>query len=486
MIRWLLGDQLGPHFDDGGPILIIEARSAFGVRPTHRLKAHLLLSAMRHRAAELGDRVTYVRARTYGEGLASIGEPIEAIAGGSHAIRRLARTHATRVLPERGFLATFEEFTDWADGRGGKRLLLDDWYRHIRASRDLLMESGQPIGGRWSLDAENRQRPPRTSTLGLPEPWWPVEDDIDAQVRADLDSWQRDGLRLLGRDGPRRFAVTRDEAQAALADFTRHRLAAFGPFEDAMLDSDPVMAHSMLSAPMNLGLLHPQEVIDAVLDRWCDGDVPLSSVEGFVRQVAGWREYVRHLYFRFGEAYEHENALQALQPLPEWFANLDADVVEARCLHGALHTVRDWGWAHHIIRLMVLGNWALQRGYDPRALTTWFTGAFVDAYPWVMAANVIGMSQYADGGRMATKPYASGGAYLSRMSDSCKGCRYRPEVRVGEQACPFTAGYWAFLDRNHEALRGNHRMAQPLAGLARLADRHAVVAQENARGSSAP
>jgi deoxyribodipyrimidine photolyase-related protein len=243
------------------------------------------------------------------------------------------------------------------------------------------------------------------------------------------------------------------------------------------------MAHSMLSAPLNLGLLHPLEVARRAVRAHREGDAPIEAVEGFVRQVVGWREYVWHLYWHLGEEYRASNALDAREPLPRWWRTLDADgEVQARCLSDVLATVREEGWAHHIPRLMVLGNWALQRGYDPAALTDWFHRAFVDGFDWVMVPNVVGMSQHADGGVMATKPYASGGAYIKRMSDYCGGCRYDPAVRVGERACPFTAGYWAFLERNRDVLAGNHRMAQALHGLDRLGDLDAVVAQERARG----
>jgi deoxyribodipyrimidine photolyase-related protein len=303
-------------------------------------------------------------------------------------------------------------------------------------------------------------------------------------VRRELDTWH--DVAMVGVDGPRLFAATRSEALAALDDFVAHRLAAFGPYEDAVLEGDWAMAHSLLSVPMNLGLLHPLEVVDAALAAYRRGEVPLQSAEGLVRQVVGWREWAWQLYWALGEDYADGNALEAHEPLPQWFAELDADAVEARCLRGALAEVRDRGWSHHIVRLMVLGNWALQRGYDPRATAAWFRDSFVDGYDWVMVTNVVGMALYADGGRMATKPYAAGGAYLNRMTDHCRGCSYSPSTRVGPKACPFTAGYWAFLDRNEPRLRGNHRLAQPYAGLTRLADRDALVAQESARGAAAP
>jgi len=493
--RWLFADQLGPHFlgpperpgDDGREeVLLVESRAAFARRRYHRAKAHLVLSALRHRAAELGDRCTYVRAEGYAEAVASVREELSVVDPTSWGARALVRRLGAHVLPSRGFVTSEADFARWAEGR--RHLRQEDFYRDARQRTGILMVDGQPVGGRWNLDADNRLPPPRgAATLGLPEPRWPVEDDIDAGVREDLDRWEREGLSFVGRDGPRRFAASREEALACLQDFIEHRLADFGPYEDAALTGDWPMAHSLLSVPLNLGLLHPLEVIDRVVAEGSARGVPLNSIEGFVRQVMGWRDYVWHLYWHFGPDYvTGSNALGATTPLPAWFADLAADDVRARCLSTALAEVRDRGWNHHILRLMVLGNWALQRGYEPREVTEWFTASYVDGYPWVMAANVVGMALHADGGRMATKPYAAGGAYIKRMTDFCRGCAYRPDVRVGESACPVTAGYWAFIDRHVDLWSRHPRMAQPARGLARLADRDAVVAQEAARGHAPP
>jgi deoxyribodipyrimidine photolyase-related protein len=498
-MRWVFADQLGPHFlgdadhpgDDGvQEVLLVESRAAFTRRRYHRQKAHLVLSALRHRAAELGDRATYVATSTYRAGLAEVGSDLSVVDPTSWPargfVRDIAAERPVAILPSRGFVTTEAEFARWAAGR--KQVRQEEFYREARKRTGILMDGGEPAGGQWNFDAENRQPPPRgAATLGLPEPWWPVEDDIDAGVRDDLDRWSREGVAFIGDDGPRRFAVTRAEALAVLADFVDHRLGAFGPYEDAALVADWPMAHSLLSVPLNLGLLDPREAIDGVTQAWASGRAPLSSVEGFVRQVMGWRDYVWNLYWHFGPDYvDTSNHLDARTPLPDWFRDLQAEDVRARCLSTALREVRERGWNHHIIRLMVLGNWALQRGYEPREVTEWFTANYVDAYPWVMAANVVGMALHADGGRMATKPYAAGGAYIKRMTDFCHGCAYRPDRRVGEQACPVTAGYWAFISRHEEAFSRHPRMAQPARGLARLSDRDELIAQENRRGSDAP
>ncbi|MDP3713894.1 MAG: cryptochrome/photolyase family protein [Mycobacteriales bacterium] len=485
--RWLFADQLGPHYldDSDQPVLLVESKAVFRRRRIHRQKAHLVLSALRHRARDLGDRATVLQVETYDEALAAVTGPLECVHPTTKGALRFVESRGVTVLPDRGFATSREDFAAWAGGR--KRLLMEDFYRWQRARFEVLMEGSEPVGGRWNFDHDNREAPPRSATLGAPEPWWPQEDEIDEEVRADLDRWERDGeVSFLGVDGPRWLPATRDEAVKAAVRFMRTRLAGFGPHEDAMLAADPWMSHSVLSPAQNLGLLHPSELVRAAEREHREGRAPLASVEGYVRQVLGWREWIWSVYWHIDDDYRHRNALAATTPLPDWWWELDADAVTANCLSSVLRDVRDRGWVHHIPRLMVLGGYALQRGIDPEELTRWFHQAFVDGYDWVMLPNVVGMSQHADGGLMATKPYASGGAYIDRMSDYCTPCAYDPKVRVGPTACPFTAGYWAFLDRDRELLAGNHRMRQPLAGLDRLRDREALVEQEQLRGTSPP
>ncbi|MFB8126306.1 cryptochrome/photolyase family protein [Streptomyces bacillaris] len=514
--HWLFGDQLGPHFldprhggpDDRAPVVMIEARSVLRRRRFHRAKAHLILSAMRHRAAELGDRVTYVRTETYGEGLEKVREsgPLTVCHPTSRRALEFVRgLEGVELLPAKGFLVSHDDFAEWAgkdeaegkgqgkgqgrgQGKGGGNLRLEGFYRWVRERHELLMDGDRPAGGRWNLDHDNREPPPRgQETLDVRGPWRPSEDEIDEEVRHDLDRWERDGeVAFVGRDGPRLFPATRREARTALRHFVAHRLAGFGPHEDAMLAADPVLSHSLLSAPLNLGLLDPAECVELAEEAYREGDAPLNSVEGFVRQIAGWREYVWHLYWHFGEEYRHRNALRHTDPLPDWFLDLDADAVTAHCLSTVLAQVRDTGWTHHIPRLMVLGSRALQDGWDPAAVTDWFHRCFVDGYDWVMLPNVVGMSQYADGGRMTTKPYTSGGAYIHRMSDFCAPCAYRPTDRTGEQACPYTTGYWAFLHRHRTRLAANHRTARAVKGLDRLKDLRELLETAADRGDTPP
>ncbi|MET9529918.1 cryptochrome/photolyase family protein [Streptomyces sp. NPDC006649] len=519
--HWIFGDQLGPHFLDprhGGPdaqapVVMIEARSVLRRRRFHRAKAHLVLSAMRHRAAELGDRVTYVRAETYAEGLEqALGHRVPrrsgAHGGGTdrsrqrpagdrltvcHPTSRRARDFAAalegvEILPAKGFMVGHDDFAEWAARHSGRGLRLEAFYRWVRGRHDLLMDGEEPVGGRWNLDHDNREPPPRgRDTLGVRGPWQPREDAIDEEVRRDLDRWERDGdVSFVGRDGPRRFPATRREALSALRHFVTHRLPDFGRYEDAMLAADPSMSHSRLSVPLNLGLLDPAECVERAERAHRAGDAPLNSVEGFVRQIAGWREYVWHLYWHFGEDYRHRNALHHTAPLPDWFLGLDADAVTANCLSTVLAQVRDTGWTHHIPRLMVLGSRALQDGWDPAAVTDWFHRCFVDGYDWVMLPNVVGMSQYADGGLMTTKPYTSGGAYIHRMSDLCGPCAHRPSDRTGDRACPYTAGYWAFLHRHRARLAANPRTARAVRGLDRLKDLPELLDTTARRGGTPP
>lgn len=491
-VRWLFGDQLGPWYRDSPdqPVLLIESDAALRRRPYHRQKLHLVLSAIRHAAATLGEGALLIHATSYADGLAEFGGPVGVCEPTSHAAERFVRAHRqVTVMRNPGFATHRDEFAEWAGTQRG-RLTQENFYRWARRRHGILVDdSGQPSGAVWNTDRQNREPPPAgTERLDLPEPWRPTEDDIDAEVRADLDSWTRAGLITpVGEDGPRWFPVTRDEALAALDSFVRHRLPTFGTFQDAMLSGDPVLSHSLLSPALNLGLLHPLEVVTAAENAYRTGHAPLNSAEGFLRQVLGWREYVWGMYWYQGPSYRTRNALGARRRVPAWMSTLDsAGAVRARCLSTSLAQVRRHGWTHHIPRLMVFGNWALQHGIRPSALSEWFQASFVDGYEWVMLPNVVGMSQWADGGEVATKPYLAGGAYIDRMSDYCGDCPYDPARRTGTDACPFTAGYWAALARYQPTLRHNHRMRPALSGLARLTDLDALQRDEQRRGTLPP
>ena len=483
---WLFADQLGPAVYGGEhahrEILLVEATSALGRGGYHRQKLHLILSALRHAHRDLGDRATLLRADNYTDALRQFGRPVLVHQPTSHGAEKFIHRLQSQglvadVLPTPTFTLSRNDFQAWAGDR--TRFRLEDFYRAQRRRFDVLMDGDEPVGGRWNYDPENRESPPKKQkTLGLPGPYHPDEDDIDTQVRRDLDQMN---LPTVGVDGPRLFAVTPAEARQALDHFIEHRLPSFGRFEDAIMADDWAMAHSLLSVPLNMGVLHPLDAVHAAEQAYRAGSAPLAAVEGFIRQILGWREYMWHLYWHFGPDYVDNNALGATTPLPDWWTNLDSDAVTAACLRDALQGVRDRGLNHHIQRLMVLGNHALQRGYDPRALTEWFATAYVDGFRWVMPTNVIGMSQHADGGMLATKPYASGGAYLNKMGDHCGGCAYDPKKRLGDDACPFTAGYWAFVHRNRDMLAKNNRTVRSVASMDRLADLDAVLEQEAGR-----
>ncbi|MFC8851279.1 MULTISPECIES: cryptochrome/photolyase family protein [unclassified Micromonospora] len=480
--RWLLADQLGPHFLDDAvqPVLLVEARELFRRRPMHRQKAHLLLSALRHRAAELGDRALLVRAGTFREALQRVDGPVEVCHPPSRAGLAFARSvPGLTVLPPRGFLTHREDFAAWADADRRGPLRVSDFYRWAR--REHRVFDGPP--GRVP------RRPRRADgAAGLVAPAPPpiVEDAIDAEVRDELDRWERDGVRFVGRDGPRRYPATHAEADARLRHFVAHRLPDYGRYQDVMSAGDPLLTHSVLSSSFNLGLLDPAEAVRAAEGAWRAGAASLSAVEPFIRGLLGWREFLWQLYWYVEPGHRGANWLAATEPLPGWFADLDADAVEARCLADVLTGVRDRAWAHHAQRLLVLGNYALQRGWRPAELADWFRNCFVDGTDWAMNATVIGMSQHADLGRVDTRPYAVDGRYVDELSDYCTGCRYQPETTLGDLACPYTGGFDAFLHRNRDRLAADARLAAELAERDDPQLRDAVLAQEDKRGSSPP
>jgi len=478
-VQLLLADQLGPHFELEEKLLLPIVDSQFSKRNYHRQKAHLIRYAQLARAK--ASNVETVRLESYRDlkdfpGLTSM------VSGSSRSFDALADLLKLTKLENPGFCSNKENWNAYL-AKAGKRLRLEDFYRLQRHRLGILIEQGEPVGGKWNFDEENRL-PPTKPGLGLPAPYRPIEDELDNQVRAELDALEKNGkAAFIGLDGPRFFPGDRDQALAALNEFIANRLDLFGPYEDAMDNRDWTMAHSMLSVPMNLGLLSPLEVVNAAVDAYKSGSARLASVEGFVRQIIGWRDYVWQLYWHFDQDYQTLNELGATAEIPAGWQDLTAKGIDANCLSSTLKDINERAWTHHIPRLMVLGNTALQRGFDPKAVNDWFIDAFADGTPWVMPANVIGMSLYADGGKMSTKPYTSGGAYINKMSNYCGSCKFKPTIRVGEDACPFTAGYWNFLSKNSERLKSNHRMSQPMAGLRRLTDLEQLLNQEQSRES---
>ncbi|MGE5211524.1 MAG: cryptochrome/photolyase family protein, partial [Acidobacteriota bacterium] len=432
---------------------------------------HFVLASMRRFADELRDAGFEVDYRTadslragHDDHVAAFA-PTEIVATEPASWDGLALLHdlGVTVVRSNQFLCHYDEFAAWADGR--RRLTMEDFYRWQRQRLGYLMDGDEPVTGRWNYDDENRQRPP-TSGSPWPEPPRSRLDDVDRAVLDDLP----DGLWGAEPDGT--WATTRRGALSRLRHFVDDVLPMFGPHEDAMVERSWHLAHSVLSPYLNVGLLLPGEVCDAVQDAYDDGRVPIASAEGFIRQVIGWREYVWGVYWLWMPDYRSCNALDADRPVPPAFRGEAA--TDMNCVHHCVSSLHDHAYNHHIQRLMVLGNLAMLHGVDPWELTEWMWSSFVDGAEWVMLPNVIGMSQWADGGMMATKPYAAGGNYIDTMSDYCGSCRYDRKQRVGDDACPFTTLYWDFLARHHDLLVKNPRIARQVRASERLSDLPAV------------
>ncbi len=483
---WVLGDQLtvgNPALEGADRVLLIQSEAKLRSLRFHRQKLHLVLSAMHRFGAELreaGHHVELVWADSFEAGIAEhrrCHQPasIRALAPSTRGADALL----DRLGVERGegtlFLTSGEEFAGWAEGR--KALRMEDFYRWQRRRLGVLMDGNEPAGGRWNFDSDNREPPPAQERP--PRPYRPREDEHDTEVRELLDRLE---LVTWGDDGPRRFPGSAAEARRALDRFIATRIQGFGPYQDAMIAGEGTMWHSLLSPALNLGLLDPMECVEAAERAYREDGAPIASVEGFVRQIIGWREYVRGIYLHEGKRWERMNALRGGEPLPQVFWSGETDM---HCLEQTLSSVRETGYAHHIQRLMVLGNLVLLAGIEPREAKDWFHATFIDAYEWVMEPNVLGMATYADGGVMASKPYAAGGRYIDRMSDYCGACRYRPDRRSGPDACPLSAMYWTFLDRNRNRLADNHRMKLPLRNLERIEPSEMDEIQERVRGARA-
>ncbi|MDA7428139.1 cryptochrome/photolyase family protein [Primorskyibacter aestuariivivens] len=353
-----------------------------------------------------------------------------------------------RQIEDDRFLASHEDFSRWASGR--KTLRMEYFYREMRRKTGLLMDEDQPEGGKWNFDHENRKPAPDDVEFGGPIQFTPdaaVEEVLDL-VEARFDS-------NFGALRPFSFATDRTQARRALSHFITGALPKFGDYQDAMLNDNRFLYHALISPYLNIGLLEPLEVCHAAEDAYRAGDAPLNAVEGFIRQIIGWREYVRGIYFREGPDYARRNALNHQRKLPWLYWGGETRM---NCIAKAVEQTREEAYAHHIQRLMVTGNFALLAGVNPTELHEWYLSVYADAFEWVEAPNTVGMSQFADGGIIASKPYVSSGAYLNRMSDYCKNCHYQVGTKTGDGACPFNLLYWHFLDRHRDRFEGNPRM----------------------------
>ncbi|MFN3449141.1 MAG: cryptochrome/photolyase family protein [Roseococcus sp.] len=484
-LRLVLGDQLSRSLsalEDLDPardmVLLMEVEAECTYALHHPQKIALILSAMRHFSRALaarGVRVEHIRLDDPDNTQSFAGEVARAVA--RHRPERILCTHPGewRVLQDmRGweaalgvpveiredgrFLAALDVFRAWAAGR--RQLRMEFFYREMRRATGYLMEGSEPAGGAWNFDALNRKPLPRGLLPPAPPRFPP--DEITREVMALVA--RRFGHHF-GRLEGFNWPVTARQARAALAAFIAQRLPRFGDHQDAMAEGEATLFHSLLSTSLNLGLLLPREACDAAEAAWRSGHAPLNAVEGFIRQILGWREYVRGLYWLKMPAYRDLNALQAHRALPEFYWTGESGM---RCLDSVVRQTRDLAYAHHIQRLMVTGNFALLAGIHPDAVNDWYLRVYADAFEWVELPNTHGMALHADGGIMASKPYAASGAYIARMSDHCARCRFDVKRGAGEGACPFNFLYWDFIARHAERFAANPRMAMPLASLRKM------------------
>ena len=473
----VLGDQLSPSLSSlaaGNPeadiVLMAEVQEEATYVRHHVKKIALVFSAMRHFAEELreaGWQVDYVRLDE-AENSGTLRGEVERALGRHNADKvlltepgewRLAHDIGSwpgvldvpvEVMEDDRFLCSHDRFDDWASGR--KSLRMEYFYREMRRETGYLMDGDDPACGSWNYDAENR-KPPKD---GLSPPSPPIfePDEITSEVLELVEERFADHPGALR---PFPFAVTRSDAKAALDHFVQNALPLFGDYQDAMLRDEPFLYHSLLSPYINIGLLDPREVCESAIKAWEAGDAPLNAVEGFVRQIIGWREYLRGIYWREMPGYLEQNRFGAERSLPGFYWTGKTDMA---CLAQAIGQTLEHAYAHHIQRLMITGNFAMLAGVDPMQVHEWYLAVYADAYEWVELPNTLGMSQFADGGLLASKPYAASANYISKMSDYCSDCQYRHTVKTGPDACPFNALYWDFLVRNRNHLKANARLGR--------------------------
>nr|WP_199289282.1 cryptochrome/photolyase family protein [Cyanobium sp. FACHB-13342] len=493
-----LEQQLGPsQARRQCRILLVESSSVLAWRRYHRQKLVLVWSAMRHFSAELhqaGWSVDHLETDRFSEALPGwisdhgirqlqLMEPAERPFRG--AIERLSLPIPVQWHASNAFLWSREDFAAWAQPY--KQLRMELFYREGRRRFSVLMEGGTPLGGQWNYDQANRKAPPKG--LQGPEPLTFEPDAITGDVIAKVERLAGE-LEAAGEPGlpglsqPFHWGVTRGQALAVLEHFIATRLDGFGPYQDAMVGGQPTLWHALLSPYLNLGLLGPLEVIRRLEEAGQERGTPLASLEGVIRQILGWREYTHGLYWWFGADYPQRNHFAADRPLPPWLEGLGGSGMA--CMDTVLGELKASGYAHHIQRLMVLANYGLIAGLDPQAFTAWFHRLFIDGYDWVMQTNVLGMGLFADGGLLASKPYAASGNYINRMGTYCKGCQYNPKQRSGPQACPFNALYWDFLARHSDGLGRNPRMALVIKQLERIDAEELAAIRAAAAGHRGP
>lgn len=486
-LRVVLGDQLTPALSAlrGGDkardvVLMMEASDETTYVRHHKKKIAFILSAMRCFKAELeaeGWRVDYVKLDDPSNTGSFSGELLRAAdrhrplkivttAGGEHrvvALQRGWRTHAAAevvILEDDRYLCGHREFETWATCR--KQLRMEYFYRDMRRKTQLLMDGDQPAGGQWNYDHDNRR--PAKADLFFPRPLRHAPTEETRAVLELVGDRFRDHF---GDLEPFWFPVRRADAERAADHFLTQALPRFGDYQDAMLAGENFLFHSVLSPLINVGLLDPLELCRRAEAEYRSGRAPLNAVEGFIRQIIGWREYMRGIYWLSGPDYVRSNALRADRPLPWLFWTGETDMA---CMAAAIGQTKSEAYAHHIQRLMITGNFALLAGVDPHAVHEWYLAVYADAFEWVEAPNTLGMSQFADGGFLSSKPYAASGAYINRMSDYCKGCRYKVALKSGDNSCPFNALYWDFLKRHRDRFQNNPRMRQMYSTYDKMAE----------------
>ncbi|MEE3044403.1 MAG: cryptochrome/photolyase family protein [Pseudomonadota bacterium] len=486
-IRFVLGDQLTRSVSslaDADPqtdvIVMAEPRQEATYVPHHKQKIVLILSAMRHFADQLRQEGFIVDYHDYQSRpcdsfskalLSSLDQyncrKIIITEPGEWRVRKEIEGWETQfdaeleIRPDDRFFATLGAFEDFARNR--KELRMEYFYRGLRRESGILMEpDGKPVGGKWNFDHDNRKRLPDDVTP--PEPISFAPDQITRDLLECVDTDFPDAIGDARSFG---WAVTRDDAMDVLDHFITTRLPRFGDYQDAMTVKSATVYHALISPYLNIGLLLPDEVCRAAERAYHDGKAPLNAVEGFIRQILGWREYVRGLYWFMGPDYATRNHFNASRALPAFFWDGN---VSLNCLRHAIGETLDNAYAHHIQRLMVIGNFSLLAGLSVKDVCDWYLAVYIDAFEWVELPNTLGMALYGDGGVMASKPYAASGKYIDRMSDYCQGCQFNPRKNTGPDACPFNALYWHFLDRNADTLGNNPRLGMPYRNWARMKD----------------
>jgi deoxyribodipyrimidine photolyase-related protein len=492
----VLGDQLNLDsavFDGCSPetdvVLMAEVAAEATSVWNHKARIAIFLAAMRHFRDALRERGWTVDYRTLDDPQNTgslLGEVKRAIRQykpqrvllvepGEYRLQQdfASLGKLLELRPDRHFFTTPADFARHAEGR--KQLRMEYFYREVRKRFGILMERGKPAGGEWNYDEENRGSFPKSGPGPLPAPLRFAPDAITREV---IEMVERRFADHPGKLEHFDWPVTPAQAREALSDFIANRLPHFGLYQDAMWTNEPWLYHSRISSSLNLKLLDPREACAAAEEAWQRGEAPLAAVEGFIRQILGWREYVRGIYWLYMPGYVELNALEATAPLPKFYWTGDTHM---ECLRQAIGQTLDYGYAHHIQRLMVTGLFALLLGVDPKQVHEWYLAVYVDAVEWVELPNTLGMSQFGDGGIMASKPYAATGKYIQRMSNYCGHCRYDPAKSTGDNACPFTTLYWDFLLRHETKLSGIGRMDMQLRNLKRLSSQKKELIQLTAQ-----